>query len=65
MSTPTPEEQRYHWAEGNESALEAKKALPWLSGGAAAALLTFFGGRPRLVTTAFTEPLVSFVLELC
>jgi hypothetical protein len=44
MTTPTPEEQRYHWSEGNKYALEAMKALLWLNGGSAAALLTVFGG---------------------
>jgi hypothetical protein len=58
--TISPEEQRWHWAEGNKYALEAMKALLWLNGGAAAALLAFFGGRPRLVTTAFAETPVSF-----
>jgi hypothetical protein len=60
MTTPTPEEQRWHWAEGNKYALEAMKALLWLNGGAAAALLTFFGARPRLITPDFGEAIVSF-----
>jgi hypothetical protein len=60
MTTPTPEEQRYHWSEGNKYALEAIRSLLVLNGGAAAALLTFFGARPRLVTSAFAEALVSF-----
>jgi hypothetical protein len=57
---PTPEEQRWHWGEGNKYALEAMKALLWLNGGAAVALLTFFGARPRLITPAFGEAIVSF-----
>jgi hypothetical protein len=32
MTTPTPEEQRFHWSEGNRYALEAMKALLWLNG---------------------------------
>jgi hypothetical protein len=61
MTVPSPEEQRYHWSEGNKYALEAMKALLWLNGGSAAALLTLFGGaRPRLVTSAFGYSIASF-----
>lgn len=63
MTNPTPEEQRYHWAEGNKYALEAMKALLWLNGGSAAALLTLFGGtRPRLVTPYFGFAILSFAV---
>jgi preprotein translocase subunit SecD len=62
MTAPTPEEQRWHWGEGNKYALEAMKALLWLNGGSAAALLTFFGARVRLITPAFGEAIVSFGL---
>jgi hypothetical protein len=44
MTAPTPDEQRYHWTEGNKFALEAMKSLLWLNGASAAALLTVFGG---------------------
>jgi hypothetical protein len=37
----TPEEQQWHWKEGNKYALEAMKALLLLNGGGALALLTF------------------------
>jgi hypothetical protein len=60
MATPTPEEQRWHWGEGNKYAFEAMKALLWLNGGAAGALLTFFGARARAVTPAFGEAIASF-----
>jgi hypothetical protein len=60
MIAPTPEEQRWHWGEGNKYALEAMKALLWLNGGAAASLLTFFGARVRSVTAAFGEAIFSF-----
>jgi hypothetical protein len=61
MTDPTPEEQRYHWSEGNKYALEAMKSLLWLNGGSAAALLTLFGGtRPRLVTPYFGYSITSF-----
>jgi hypothetical protein len=61
MTAPTPEEQRFHWSEGNKYALEAMKALLWLNGGSAAALLTLFGGsRPRLVTPDFGYSILSF-----
>jgi hypothetical protein len=63
MTNPTPEEQRFHWSEGNKYALEAMKSLLWLNGGAAAVLLTFFGGRARLITPAFGEALVSLSLD--
>lgn len=36
------------------------KALLWLNGGSAAALLTFFGARPRVITSAFGHAIVSF-----
>ncbi len=51
----TPEEQRWHWAEGNKYALECVKALLWLNGGAAIALLTFFGNRGKILTSASTD----------
>jgi hypothetical protein len=63
MTDPTPEEQRFHWSEGNKYALEAMKALLWLNGGSAAALLTLFGGpRPRLVTPYFGYSILSFAV---
>jgi hypothetical protein len=37
---PTPEEQRFHWSEGNKYAVEAMKSVLWPNGGSAAALLT-------------------------
>jgi hypothetical protein len=60
VTTPTPEEQRYHWAEGNKYAIEAMKALLWLNGGSAAAMLAFFGARARSITPVFGWSLVSF-----
>jgi hypothetical protein len=60
MTPPTPEEQRWHWGEGNKYALEAMKSLLWLNGGSAAALLTFFGNRPRVLTVWFGWALISF-----
>jgi hypothetical protein len=60
MTTPTPEERRWHWAEGNKYALEAMKALLWLNGGSAAAMLAFFGARARLITPAFGWSLIWF-----
>ena len=63
MTIPTPEEQRWHWSEGNKYALEAMKALLWLNGGSAAALLALFGGaRPRLVTSDFGHSIASFAI---
>jgi hypothetical protein len=61
MTNPTPEEQRYHWSEGNKYALEAMKAMLWLNGGSAAALLALFGGpRPRPVTPSFGYSILFF-----
>lgn len=61
MPSPTPDEKQYHWSEGNKYALEAMKALLWLNGASAAALLAFFGGtRPRAITPAFGYSIVSF-----
>jgi len=63
MTNPTPEEQRFHWNEGNKYAIEAMKAPLWLNGGSAAALLTLFGGaRPRLVTSDFGYSILSFAV---
>lgn len=63
MIDPTPEEQRYHWSEGNKYALEAMKSLLWLNGGSAAALLTLFGGtRPRQITSYFGYSITSFAV---
>ena len=52
---PSPEEQQWHWQEGNKYALECMKALLWLNGGAAIALLTFFGNRGKMLTTVSTK----------
>jgi hypothetical protein len=60
MAAPTPQEQRYHWAEGNKYAIEAMKALLWLNGGSAGAMLAFFGARARSITPAFGWSLISF-----
>ena len=63
MTAPTPEEQRYHWAEGNKYALEALKALLWLNGGSAAALLTVFGGsHPHPISPDFGRAILSFAI---
>jgi hypothetical protein len=63
MTTPTPEEQRYHWTEGNKFALEAMKALLWLNGVSAAALLTLFGGsHPHSVTPDFAYAILWFAI---
>jgi hypothetical protein len=51
----TPQEQQCHWAEGNKYALECMKALLWLNGGAAIALLTFFGNRGKMLTSASAD----------
>jgi hypothetical protein len=59
----TPDRQQFHWSEGNKYALEAMKALLWLNGGSAAALLTLFGGaRPRLLTPDFGHSVLSFAI---
>jgi hypothetical protein len=43
--------------------LEAMKALLWLNGGSAAALLTLFGGtRPRPITPYFGYSITSFAV---
>jgi hypothetical protein len=63
MTEPSPEEQRFHWSEGNKYALEAMKALLWLNGGSAAALLTLLGGtRPRPITPYFGFSITSFAV---
>jgi hypothetical protein len=63
VTAPTPEEQRYHWAEGNKYALEALKALLWLNGGSAAALLTVFGGsHPHPISPDFGRAILSFAI---
>jgi hypothetical protein len=63
MTAPTPEEQRYHWTEGNKYALEAMKALLWLNGGSAAALLTVFGGsHPHPISPDFGRAILSFAI---
>jgi hypothetical protein len=46
-----PDQQQWHWQEGNKYALECMKALLWLNGGAPIALLTFFGNRGKMLTT--------------
>jgi hypothetical protein len=62
----TPQEQQWHWAEGNKYALEAMKALLLLNGGAAIALLTFIGNRPAapaakaVIAAAVGNALTSF-----
>ena len=55
----TIQEQQWHWTEGNKYALECMKALLWLNGGAAIALLTFFGNRGKLLTSASTDAMGS------
>ena len=51
----TPEKRQWHWLEGNKYALECIKALLWLNSGAAIALLTFFGNRGKMLTTASAD----------
>jgi hypothetical protein len=51
----TSQEQQWHWAEGNKYALDCMKALLWLNGGAAIALLTFLGNRGKPLTSASTD----------
>lgn len=51
----TEQERQWHWGEGNKYALECMKAVLLLNGGGALALLTFFGGRPRALTTVPSE----------
>lgn len=51
----TEQEQQWHWGEGNKYALECMKAVLLLNGGGALALLTFFGARPRALTTIPSE----------
>jgi hypothetical protein len=46
----TPDQQQWHWQEGNKYALECMKALLLLNGGGALALLTFFGNRGKMLT---------------
>jgi hypothetical protein len=41
----TPEEQQWHWGEGNKYAIEGMKSLLLLNGGSAVALLTFYGNK--------------------
>jgi hypothetical protein len=63
MTAPTPEEQQYHWTEGNKFALEAMKALLWLNGASAAALLTLFGGsHPHPFTPDFGHAIFWFAI---
>jgi hypothetical protein len=50
-----PDQQQWHWQEGNKYALECMKALLWLNGGSAIALLTFFGNRGKMLTSASTD----------
>lgn len=51
----TPAQQQWHWQEGNKYALECMKALLLLNGGGALALLTFFGNRGKMLTTASAD----------
>lgn len=51
----TPDEQKWHWGEGNKYSMEAMKALLLLNGGGALALLAFFGNRAKMLTTVSTE----------
>jgi hypothetical protein len=51
----TPDQQQWHWQEGNKYALECMKTLLWLNGGGAIALLTFFGNRGKMLTGASTD----------
>jgi hypothetical protein len=57
--TVTTDQQQWHWQEGNKYALECMKALLWLNGGSAIALLTFFGNRGKMLTNASTDPIGS------
>jgi hypothetical protein len=54
----TPDQQQWHWGEGNKYAMEAMKALLLLNGGGALALLTFFGNRGK--TTGAGNALLLF-----
>jgi hypothetical protein len=51
----TEQERQWHWGEGNKYALECMKAVLLLNGGGALSLLSFFGGRPRMLTTIASE----------
>lgn len=51
----TQEERQRHWSEGNKYATEFMKAVLLLDGGGALALLSFFGSRPRMLSTVATE----------
>jgi hypothetical protein len=57
----TPDQQQWHWGEGNKFAMEAMKALLLLNGGGALALLTFFGS-PRGKMSAVTADAIGNAL---
>jgi hypothetical protein len=61
----TPEQQQWHWQEGNKYALECMKALLWLNGGSAIALLTFFGNRGKMLTSASTDAIGNALTFFC
>jgi Mn2+/Fe2+ NRAMP family transporter len=44
---PLPDDQQWHWTEGNKYAVEGIKTLLLLNGGAALALLAFLGNRDK------------------
>jgi hypothetical protein len=55
LEAMAPDEQQWHWQEGNKYALECMKALLLLNGGGALALLTFFGNRGKMLTNVSAE----------
>jgi hypothetical protein len=52
-----PDQQQWHWQEGNKYALECMKALLWPNGGAPIALLTFIANRGARLTPEGIEAL--------
>jgi len=55
LEAVTPDQQQWHWQEGNKYALECMKALLLLNGGGALALLTFFGNRGKMLSNVSTD----------